>query len=298
MALLERLWHAFHDNVRGAKRPFERISTEWLKLGFQNADPASDIRGGGVLAVENMVAFVERSPDLAIAMAEAGEDGDVDVEHASYMPWAPAGVAVTRLLLEVFGAVAPVTGAPVAVHDLRKPFWPLALEFDALYALAFELLDATFDDEHGTYMSFPHVKATVRDKLERALVRHRAARVDALPGLLKFEYHAKRLPAAELARARAARREAMRKSALAVRAAVRLGAPTRHPSILREGWGQSANGGTAPAASGNGAATSPLHGADTGLAGKLFRRVTRTSTADGLDAASLADLRTLAAASE
>ena len=137
MALLEKLWETFHDNVRGVKRPFERVSSEWLKLGFQNCDPASDVRGGGVLAVENMLAFIERAPDVAIGMAESGEDPDADILTACYMPWATAGVNLTRLLLELFGVVTSCGGV-VDVSRTKAPFWALALEFDALYVLCFE----------------------------------------------------------------------------------------------------------------------------------------------------------------
>lgn len=279
LKLLEDLWYTFHDNVRGAKRPFERVSSEWLKIGFQNADPASDIRGGGVLAVENMLRFIQSAPDAAIAMAESGEDGEIDVLTATYMPWAAAGVTVTRTLLEIFGALSRAGGRRDASGD-RLPFWPLVFEFDALYALSFELLDATFDDEHGTYMSFPHVKATVIRRLEFALREKRVAHVDDLPAVLHFSYHAKQLPAEELAKAKAARAEAVRKSALAVRAAVRLGTPSRHPPILREGFGIPPKAEEEAPEEEKPEARSPLHA--TALGG-LFRRGSRTSTIGSLD---------------
>ena len=107
LELLDALWLTFHDNVRGCKKAFERTSLDWLKIGFQNADPASDVRGGGVLAVENMLAFIRAAPDTAIAMAESGEHDEADIMTATYMPWATAGVNITRLLLQLFGAVGP-----------------------------------------------------------------------------------------------------------------------------------------------------------------------------------------------
>ncbi|KAH8064823.1 ELMO domain-containing protein [Aureococcus anophagefferens] len=176
-----------------------------------------------------MLAFI-RAADTAIAMAESGEHDEADIMTATYMPWATAGV---------------------------KRYWPLVFEFDALYVLSFELLDATFDEEHGTYMSFPHVKDTVAKRLEAALARFgpapasrsdddflsvepdeqfvdRPAHVSELPDLLEFHYHPKQLPEEEKARIKDARRRALKLSALAVRAAVRLRATSRVDNEARE----------------------------------------------------------------
>ncbi|KAJ8605316.1 hypothetical protein CTAYLR_002350 [Chrysophaeum taylorii] len=188
LELLKKLWRTFHDNVRGIKKPFAAKSPEWLKIGFQSTDPTSDIRGGGVLAIDNMLAFIVASPDVAIGMAESRE-ATADLATAQYMPWATAGVNLTRLLLEMFGAVgADGRAIDVTSHKLRC--WPLVLEFDALYALSFRMLDSTFDEQHGTYLSFPHVKATVRERLERVAKRIGATSVDHLESLLRRRHWA------------------------------------------------------------------------------------------------------------
>ena len=318
LELLDALWLTFHDNVRGCKKAFERTSLDWLKIGFQNADPASDVRGGGVLAVENMLAFIRAAPDTAIAMAESGEHDEADIMTATYMPWATAGVNITRLLLQLFGAVGPA-GNELDASKVKKRYWPLVFEFDALYVLSFELLDATFDEEHGTYMSFPHVKDTVAKRLEAALARFgpapasrsdddfsrvapdetfvdRPAHVSELPDLLEFHYHPKQLPEEEKARIKDARRRALKLSALAVRAAVRLRATSRVDNEARE-EGEVASplretdvGAVAAAEQLRAApAAAPADDARPGVFSKLFRKVTRTSSAGPALAAAAAE---------
>lgn len=52
--LLERLWANAFPN---ASVPFVRLSTYWGELGFQGLDPKTDLRGGGMLALDHFVTF-------------------------------------------------------------------------------------------------------------------------------------------------------------------------------------------------------------------------------------------------
>ncbi|KAH8075265.1 ELMO domain-containing protein [Aureococcus anophagefferens] len=315
LELLDALWLTFHDNVRGCKKAFERTSLDWLKIGFQNADPASDVRGGGVLAVENMLAFIRAAPDTAIAMAESGEhDDDSDIMTATYMPWATAGVNITRLLLQLFGAVGPA-GNELDASKVKKRYWPLVFEFDALYVLSFELLDATFDEEHGTYMSFPHVKDTVAKRLEAALARFgpapasrsdddflsvepdeqfvdRPAHVSELPDLLEFHYHPKQLPEEEKAHQG---RAAPGPEAVGARRARGRAAPR---DVARRQRGPEEGEVASPLRETDAgpwppqqlrAAAAPADDARPGVFSKLFRKVTRTSSAGPALAAAAAE---------
>lgn len=49
------------------------VSEDWKKFGFQNKDPRKDIRGGGVLALNQLVVFCERHRKLALQMSEDEE---------------------------------------------------------------------------------------------------------------------------------------------------------------------------------------------------------------------------------
>jgi hypothetical protein len=66
------LWKAGIANEEKEKEDefFERTSSKWDKLGFQGQDPATDLRGGGILALEIFVDFVESNPELVRGMQE------------------------------------------------------------------------------------------------------------------------------------------------------------------------------------------------------------------------------------
>jgi len=53
--LLQDLWRE-----AGIRDEFAIKSEEWTHLGFQRTDPRSDFRGGGVLSLEHMIAFVRQ----------------------------------------------------------------------------------------------------------------------------------------------------------------------------------------------------------------------------------------------
>jgi len=104
--LLKRVWTTFHDNVHGIEKPFERHHTDWQKIGFQGSDPVSDIRGGGVLAVSQILYFFENHTDIAVGIAEANEPEATGEEfdyEGPYYPFATASIHVTAILLELFG---------------------------------------------------------------------------------------------------------------------------------------------------------------------------------------------------
>ena len=54
--LFKRLWAA----GIGAQAKFELPSPVWEKMGFQQVDPRTDVRGGGTLSLQQLVFFAER----------------------------------------------------------------------------------------------------------------------------------------------------------------------------------------------------------------------------------------------
>ena len=56
--LLRRLWQCGFPGVPLA----QRVTSEWVRLGFQGDDPATDFRGMGVLGLHNLVYFGEHYP--------------------------------------------------------------------------------------------------------------------------------------------------------------------------------------------------------------------------------------------
>lgn len=47
---------------------FEHVSESWCSFGFQRADPVSDIRGGGVLSIKQLIYFLKMHHDVAEGM--------------------------------------------------------------------------------------------------------------------------------------------------------------------------------------------------------------------------------------
>jgi hypothetical protein len=79
-----------HPYPQGGKSPL------WKKMGWQGEDPATDFRGGGLLALECLVhmAGTDRHRGAYLALVE--KDGDRD--PMLYYPFAAAAVNVTFML--------------------------------------------------------------------------------------------------------------------------------------------------------------------------------------------------------
>lgn len=41
-------------------------SEEWIKYGFQNKNPSTDFRGGGVLSLTQMIIFARNNRDIVV----------------------------------------------------------------------------------------------------------------------------------------------------------------------------------------------------------------------------------------
>ena len=68
--LLKELWRiAFGDDCE-----FERTSERWSRLGFQGLDPQTDLRGGGVLALEQFLFFAKSHPGVLREMIRFNDD--------------------------------------------------------------------------------------------------------------------------------------------------------------------------------------------------------------------------------
>lgn len=53
-----------------SQESYSRKSEAWTKLGFQGKDPATDFRGGGFLALQQLVYLAEKRRDLALQMVK------------------------------------------------------------------------------------------------------------------------------------------------------------------------------------------------------------------------------------
>ena len=143
----------------------------WKELGFQNNDPASDIRGGGLLSLENMLFFLQSHRYVAQNMIRKRAKG---WETYETFPWAPASINLTRLVATEFGICChggQTTNQTEAYPP--KPCYHLLLEqngFSRIYVLAFLLLDKVWDECQATYLQFNSILENVRRELSEAMI--------------------------------------------------------------------------------------------------------------------------------
>ena len=155
------------------QRQYVRQGDIWKELGFQNRNPASDIRGGGLLCLDNMLYFLQAHRHVAQSMIQNRAKG---WETYETYPWAPASINLTRLVASEFGICGGGSGGQI--KNERSPLPPktsyhFLLEtdgFSRIYVLAFFLLDKVWDEQHATYMQFNSVLEAVRRELSEAII--------------------------------------------------------------------------------------------------------------------------------
>lgn len=163
---------------------YSSTGTHWQYVGFQQANPASDVRGGGVLSLQCITYFLEKHPSVAVAMVARRDRGHG--ESQGY-PWATAGIVLTRLLATIFGVIQP-SGAPVR-HQEKQVFWQLLQseeDFFRLFCCMFVLLDNIWEVENATYMDFPRIQAMTEQRF-RAILATMPASVAAVEELVNPE---------------------------------------------------------------------------------------------------------------
>ena len=203
LVLLQRLWTALdvgRSNMKplpGADpAPFAPCSPLWKNVGFQNANPLSDVRGGGALSLQLLAQWAEADDGCAAAMCrrQCARSMEGDISMRRYFPLATAGISLTVLLLRLFkqgdggstragaqarsdrnsapqDALEQLPLLPAAAH------WPLMLELSPLFNLVLDALEAAFVDRGATYMEFPMVQQAVLGALEQ-LMPEAVAKVD------------------------------------------------------------------------------------------------------------------------
>lgn len=154
--LLKKFWRLAHDDDSS----FVRVGNEWTAFGFQRDDPVSDLRGGGVLALRNLVNFLDLQPEYARVIMTSRRHEKVD-NFDGFYPFAAAGINVTGLLCGILEDGSP---SPV-----------LADFYDECYALCFRLVDKIFDERKANYMGFNAVLKEAGERLRNALDKSRDA---------------------------------------------------------------------------------------------------------------------------
>ncbi|GLD98790.1 hypothetical protein PINS_up007508 [Pythium insidiosum] len=155
-------------------------SKRWRRSGFHTENPLGGFRGGGLLALECLVFFLEEYPDKAQSMMARNA-----LAGGNRYPFPVAAINVMRMLMKLLMLdEAPEVGSKLVLHATtpeapatvlklrvaervsRTPFWHLlddARAFPKLHAMAFMLLDLHWVHSGATQMGFqPVLDATRR----------------------------------------------------------------------------------------------------------------------------------------
>ncbi|ETO59074.1 hypothetical protein F444_22534 [Phytophthora nicotianae P1976] len=157
-AALERLWRAVGGRTQDEK--YDRQDVDWVKLGFQNASPETDFRGGGVLAMKCLLYAFEAHPMEMRAIHYEQMPDSQDGKHKKR--WYPVCVAGINLTCLLAGLLQLGDGR---FADKKETFWQLFEEpaaFYELFFLAFVKMDAIWHRLNATYMEFGVVLKVTR----------------------------------------------------------------------------------------------------------------------------------------
>ncbi|KAG5501968.1 hypothetical protein JKF63_04238 [Porcisia hertigi] len=94
--LLQQLWMATGKSAT----MYNRFGPQWSSLGFQGADPVTDLRGGGVLALRQLVHFAQTHNSAFREMIAYNERVQREGRHSWYLLAVVSIQLTTRLMLE------------------------------------------------------------------------------------------------------------------------------------------------------------------------------------------------------
>jgi hypothetical protein len=157
--VLKELWETFYPDEQ-----YTGPNTLWTKAGFQQKDPVSDIRGGGELALRNLLYVMQTNPSLYHEVHSRLKNEDID----HFYPFAVAGINITIMLASVFEIVRPFGGAG-DFGSTRLQYWNHLESFDELYCIVLELVEQEYVHTHATYMQFNSVLEKCKQRLLSAL---------------------------------------------------------------------------------------------------------------------------------
>jgi hypothetical protein len=154
-------------SLSGAFEPYAPKALYWQTIGFQNEDPVKDVRGGGILSLENIIYFLEYHSQTAQTMMRRRSDRSTRDKNDTVggYPWAAVGINLTRVIATIIELIQP-SGATNSNYS-RKTYWNIITEsnsFNRLYVQLFILLDYTWEVHRATYMDFPHI-LTITQKM-------------------------------------------------------------------------------------------------------------------------------------
>lgn len=142
-AWLQRLWD---DLLPGVQRAGGRYSKDWGRIGFQQSDPASDFRGAGVFALQQLAYMASARQRVARRMISQPAEED------RRYPWACVGINITVEAVRIVESrridrMLYGKGVEEGIHVVHE-----------LYCDMFEILHARWMEEGAAnLLAFPNV---------------------------------------------------------------------------------------------------------------------------------------------
>lgn len=163
----------------------------WIsRLGFQQDDPVTDFRSGGVLSLALLVDIVERCPYIHKRFLETGD--------ASVLPYALTSINITDCLAKILMFSKSVDRIDALLSS--KPFWRMFSDPNALLVLHELGLDMLCDvvaemkresEEPVTVFHFTHIMETTEKRVRDDLLGSGPKTVEemrSIRGRLKVKY--------------------------------------------------------------------------------------------------------------
>ena len=143
--------HTLYTRLMGTDRAMPRYGKHWEDVGFQGSDPATDLRGCGMLGLTQLLCLVTRSFTNAAAIHELSRDSTQE------FPMAPLSINLTHTALKA-------VRRGLLNKEARRlgSVWAAA---DAFYCGSFYEFYLRWRDGGKTIMDSGHVKRELEDFL-------------------------------------------------------------------------------------------------------------------------------------
>ncbi|CAM0874411.1 unnamed protein product [Alopecurus aequalis] len=140
-------------------------SDQWKEMGWQNSDPATDFRAGGVMSLENLIYFARNYPDSFHRLLYKADGERAEWEY----PFAVAGVNISFMLVQMLDLQSGNRSSKASVCFVQL-LEDDEMAFDNLFCLAFQMLDAQWLARRASYMEFNEVLKSTLVQLEQELI--------------------------------------------------------------------------------------------------------------------------------
>ncbi|XP_009892783.1 PREDICTED: engulfment and cell motility protein 3 [Charadrius vociferus] len=137
---------------------------EFRKLGFNNSNPAEDLRRAppGLLALDNMVYFSRHTPNAYSRFVL--ENSSREDKHEC--PFARSSIQLTLILCEILHVGEPCSETAQAFYPM---FFGQDHFFEELFCICIQLVNKTWKEMRATQEDFDKVLQVVREQITRTL---------------------------------------------------------------------------------------------------------------------------------